>query len=226
MKTITQNAKSTVRLLFAVKNSVARTMCRILTILTVIFFITWNNDALAQEKGKSKVQVDKVPYKMAIGINALSTEAVSFKMFLSPKLTFQVELGYKWTVTSVRTSIYDYYSGYSYNYRGSGYIGTLELNPNLFYQQAIKDWKFARLDWLAGGGVSIGYAFGSRGKFGINAGGGAELIFHKIPLAVQMDFRPGYGMLFGRGAQYFYSDKKVFSYFDWGLNISARYLLN
>jgi hypothetical protein len=166
------------------------------------------------------LQAQKMPYKMGVGLNVLSAEAVSFKMFLSPTLALQAELGYKWTITSFRTSAY----GYGYSYRYSGYIGSLELNPNLFYQKEIKDWKFARLDWFAGGGVSIGYAFGSRGKFGINAGGGAELTFHKIPLAVQMDFRPGYGLLFGRGAQYYYGDKKTFSYFDWGLNISVRYL--
>jgi hypothetical protein len=166
------------------------------------------------------LHAQQAPYKMGIGVNVLSMEAVSFKTFLSPRLALEAELGYKWTVASFRMS--DSY--YGYNYRYSGYIGTLELNPNLFYQKEIKDWKFGRLDWFAGGGLSIGYAFGSRGKFGINAGGGAELTFHKIPLAVQMDFRPGYGMLFGRGAYYYYGNSKVFSYFDWGLNISARYL--
>ena len=167
------------------------------------------------------LQAQEAPYKMGIGVNVLSMEAVSFKTFLSPRLALQAELGYKWTVTSYRANTYGYGS-YSYSYS----IGTLELNPNLFYQKEIKDWNFGRLDWFAGGGASIGYAFGSRGKFGINAGGGAELTFHKIPLAVQMDFRPGYGMLFGNGAYGYYGNSKVFSYFDWGLNISARYLFN
>jgi hypothetical protein len=53
------------------------------------------------------------------------------------------------------------------------------------------------------------------GKFGVNAGGGVEFTFSKIPLALQTDFRPGYGLLFDANDHV--------SYFDWSVNISARY---
>jgi hypothetical protein len=156
----------------------------------------------------------QAPYKKGIGVNILSLEGVSFKMFFTDNLAFQADLGYKWTVTSETNS----------GFRISYSVHTLEVNPNILYQKNITDWDFGQLDWFAGGGLSLGYAFGtgyggyygrgSAGKFGINAVGGAELSFHNIPLAVQMDFRPGYGLLF---------NKNSLSYFDWGLNISARY---
>ena len=160
------------------------------------------------------------PYRMSIGGVLGTTEGVSFKMFLSPKLAFQADLGFKYG-----SYVYSHYYGPSYNW----WFWTIEVNPNLKYQGNIHDWNAGGLDWFAGGGLSIGYvlnnthpfdyysgyyARSSRGKFGINAIGGVEFAFNKIPLALQFDIRPGYGLLFGNGS---------ISFFDWGCNIGARY---
>ncbi|MDR1793443.1 MAG: hypothetical protein LBR36_08425 [Bacteroidales bacterium] len=162
----------------------------------------------------SWLHAQEAPYKYGIGVNVLSMEAVSFKAFMSPKLAIEMELGYKWTYPGGRqSSAYGWGYGYYYSY----YLPTLELSPNFVYQSNIKDWQWGRLDYLVGGGLSIGYTWwwGRSGKLGLNAIGGVELKFNKIPLAVQTDFRPGYGMVFRKGFTY--------HFFDWGINISARY---
>ena len=161
-------------------------------------------------------RAQEAPYKMGIGVSTMSMDAVSFKAFITPKLAIETELGFKWTYPAGFTvNGYSYYGFYRYHYNWLLY--TLELNPNLLYQSVIKDWDFGRLDWFVGGGFSLGYAWswGNTGKFGVNAIGGVELSFKKIPLAVQVDFRPGYGMLFDS----YYTAH----YFDWGTNISVRY---
>lgn len=56
------------------------------------------------------------------------------------------------------------------------------------------DWWTAE-DYAAAG---VDYAGNSDSKvnfkWGLNAIGGAEIHFHKVPLAISLDFRPGYGM--------------------------------
>ncbi len=162
------------------------------------------------------------PYKMSIGGIVGSMEGASFKMFLADKIALQADFGIKFVATS--TSQRDPYLGryrYVYSY------GSLEVNPNVVFQNAINTWNAGGLYWFAGGGLSIGYAFGlgyrygyglgSNGKFGVNATGGTEFAFTKIPLTVQFDFRPGYGLLFRKGGHA--------SHFDWTLGLSARYII-
>lgn len=163
------------------------------------------------------------PYKMSIGGIVGTTEGASFKMFIAPKLALQADLGFKYG-SYYYNYAYDYYSGYNW-------FWTLELNPNLKYQGNIHEWNVGGLQWFAGGGVGLGYVLskyhyfyddyndirdnnGARGKFGVNAIGGVEFFFKKIPLTTQFDMRPGYGLLFGSGTK---------SYFDWGCNVSVRY---
>lgn len=81
------------------------------------------------------------------------------------------------------------------------------------------------LYWLAGGGVTLGYIFGiaaygdmmigDSGRFGINAIGGIEYKFD-IPLSIQADVRPGYGLLFNSGPG-------VANGFDWAAVATIRY---
>ena len=70
--------------------------------------------------------------------------------------------------------------------------------------------------WFAGGGLSLG-GWAGYGKFGVNAIGGIEYKFN-IPLTIQADLRPGFGLAFGYGGS--------FPYFDWGLCFGIRYTIN
>jgi len=144
----------------------------------------------------------QAPYTHSIGGITGFLYGASYKTFIiSDKLALQADLGTKLNVRS-----WSFWS--------------LDLNPNAMYEQQIA--KVDGLYWFAGGGISLGYMLSGRiyysgfgyGRFGINAIGGVEYKF-KFPLTLQADFRPGYGLLFRKNI----SD----SYFDWGLNVSARY---
>ena len=54
------------------------------------------------------------------------------------------------------------------------------------------------------------------GKLGVNAIGGVEYRF-RFPLTLQADFRPGFGLLF--------NNHYNVTYFDWGLFVGARYII-
>jgi hypothetical protein len=181
---------------------------KMLAVIATMVVLTGN--VVAQEK----------PYKGSIGGVIGTIEGVSFKAFLSPKIAFHADFGYK----------FGYFPIFAKGYYGSSRISDIELNPNLLFQKNIQEWKVGRLDWYAGAGLSIGYAFwgsslyygyygylsSSRtGKFGINLDGGVEFSFKKIPLALSADFRPGYGLIF--------RPQVHTSYFDWSITVSARY---
>ena len=146
-------------------------------------------------------------YKHSIGVTFGTLNGASYKTFFSENLALKADLAlYKYTVPG----------GGRAGWGWLGYIGTLELNPNLLYQKNISSWDWGNLDWYVGGGVSLGYAYWRVcGKFGVNASGGVELALSKIPLAFDFDFRPGYGMLFDAA--------NTQHYFDWGLAWSVRY---
>ncbi len=97
---------------------------------------------------------------------------------------------------------------------------TFELNPNVVYQSEIAEFDTGRVDWFAGIGTSMGLSsgFDTRngvgGKFGMNAIGGAEVVFD-APVNLSLDFRPGYGLQFMKQAG--------ISYFDWAVVASVRY---
>ncbi len=145
----------------------------------------------------------QAPYKHSIGVTALNLNGVTYKTFFNDNLALSADLGFKWTIGAFKG--------------GSGFLMSFEANPNFMYESAIGS---KGLYWLAGGGVSLGMGLprviggGVVGKFGINAIGGIEYKFN-IPLTLQADFRPGYGLLF--------NDDYGASYFDWGLCVSVRY---
>lgn len=96
---------------------------------------------------------------------------------------------------------------------------TFELTPSLLYQNLVTEFDEGRLDWYAGGGVSIGMGQGFNGgalmgKFGFHGMGGIEFVFD-APVNVGLDFRPGYGLLF--------DDYAELSFFDWTVAASVRY---
>ena len=151
----------------------------------------------------------QAPYKHSIGGTFLSYEAFSYKTFLTDNLALSVDAGLKWTVTPIS---------------GTNMLPmSIEVNPNVMYEAPAGG---SGLHWLVGGGLSMGYVFSinsfysynaSCGKFGVNAIGGIEYKF-KIPLTLQADFRPGYGLLF--------TSKNNASYFDWALCVGVRYVFH
>ncbi len=141
-------------------------------------------------------------YTHSIGATVGSMNGFSYKGVFG-SLGVQVDLGLKLT-----EGAFDRYSARVFD---------LEINPNLMYQANAT----GGLYWFVGGGFSLGYVFdyaGWRtedcGKFGLNAIGGLEYKFG-IPLTLQFDFRPGFGLLF--------DDYGHAGYFDWGLNLGVRY---
>ena len=154
----------------------------------------------------------QAPYKHSIGVTAGNFEAFSYKTFFTNHLALQLDFGYKYTIGS----------NYYVHARG---ISSLEINPNLKYEGHFTKGLYG----FIGGGLSLGYSwywgvfdswfYNTRyrydyGKFGVNGIFGLEYKFN-IPLTLQFDFRPGYGMLF--------TDDVAVNYFDWSLNVGVRY---
>lgn len=153
----------------------------------------------------------QAPYKHSIGATAGNFEALSYKTFFTNHLALQLDLGYKYTVGATRYGNID--------------VNSFELNPNLMYEGHFTKGLYG----FIGGGVNLGYSwhwgvfdgwfYNTRyrydyGKFGVNGILGMEYKFN-IPLTLQFDFRPGYGMLF--------TDDVDFDYFDWSVNVGVRY---
>lgn len=155
----------------------------------------------------------QAPYKHGIGGVVGSFNGFTYKTFFTDHLALSVDLGNSFIVTAG-----EYVSNID--------LYTLQLNPNLMYQGHF----VAGLYGLIGGGVSLGWNWGPYkyiddrwvgrrdvreiGKFGVNAIMGLEYKFN-IPLALQLDFRPGYGLLF--------TDDPGWNHFDWNLSLSVRY---
>ena len=162
----------------------------------------------------------QAPYKTSVGgmISPVFSAGVSSKTFFADHVAFQVDLMTKgistWYIRRgefyMPNAVLDY----------SGY----EQNTNIMYQKKIKDLKKSELFWFCGGGVNIGYVgalHNTFGKLGVNAITGLEFVFNKMPLSIQIDLRPGYGLLYqfprreGGGAK--------LRHFDWLVGFSLRY---
>lgn len=144
----------------------------------------------------------QAPYKHSIGGILGFIEGGSYKTFIADNLAVQLDFGFRF----------------------SHYASGADVNANFMFEKAIKNGFY----WFAGGGVSLGPAFGGvvfdpllntiplGFKLGLNAIGGAEYKFAKIPLTLQADIRPGVAFYAWRGA--------FNPYFDYNfLNVSARY---
>ncbi len=159
-------------------------------------------------------------YKHSIGGMVGSMYGVSYKGFILgvEHLALQGDLGVRLMSTAAGNG----------NYTGSMSMYTFELNPNVVYQNTIGEFDEGRVDWYAGGGLSLGlcgdlypmrvgnYVYYSPvlGKFGLNTVAGAEIVFD-APVDLSLDFRPGYGVAF--------NDNYHVSFFDWALVASVRY---
>ncbi len=139
----------------------------------------------------------QAPYKHSVGVTVGSFEAFSYKIFLMDNFALSLDAGF------------------------NVWPWSMEVNPNLMYEAPTGA---KGLHWFAGGGLSLGYVVGggyrgyyNAGKFGINAIGGIEYKFN-IPLTLQADFRPGFGMHFNRD--------NAIPFFDWSFCVGVRYTIN
>ena len=181
-----------------------------LIVLSLVFGLTLTVNAQA-------------PYRHGIGATLGTMEAFSYKTFLTDNLAFSVDAGFKWTYSPATCDIW--YNGEHEDEDGHVSPMTIEANHNFMYEAAVGQ---KGLHWLVGGGISLGYSWRMHngyfygygrnttlyGKFGVNAIGGIEYKFN-IPLTLQADFRPGYGLLF--------REHLAISYFDWAVCVGLRY---
>lgn len=177
--------------------------------------------------------VSAASYDKAVGIEVGGINGISYKQFVSDNCAIQCDL----TVGLLQTC-----GSSMFMISGDKEIASepsetivfdafdFKLNPNLVWQKTVAN----GLDIYAGGGVSLGMfhsgmkvmkedPFG--GKFGVNAMVGAEYIFAGTPIAIGIDFRPGYGLAFAPvGEIAGVKATSLVNYFDWGLGLSVRYL--
>lgn len=149
---------------------------------------------------------DAAPYNNAIGATVGFMNGVTFKTFPTNHFGIQLDLGYRFIA----------------DYRYGGIPVVLSLSPNFMYESACGNGFY----WFIGGGLNIGGSLGRYRNnvhhpgnfvFGVNVIGGAEYKFANIPLALQVDARPGFFIFANR-----HHDPYVL--FDYNFfNVSARY---
>ena len=155
----------------------------------------------------SQVRSDVSPYNNAIGGTVGFMNGVSFKTFPTNNFGIQLDLGYRFIL----------------DYEFNAVPIVLTFNPNFMYEKACGNGFY----WFIGGGLNIGGTLPHphrdgryyHGNFvmGANVIGGAEYKFANIPLALQVDARPGFFLFANR-----YHDPVVL--FDYNFfNVSARY---
>jgi hypothetical protein len=161
----------------------------------------------------------QIPYRAGIGgmylpaIPAMGVGGVSFKTFLTEHAAFQTDIYLKMMLTGdIKHGVAIYTS----------YVS----NTNIMYQKTLKEYTNCNLFWIMGGGVSLGFTFIGNAKFGANAIMGLEYVFLKKRFAIQMDLRPGYGILFSSYSRLngvAIPDKNPWSHFDWYMGVTFRY---
>jgi hypothetical protein len=177
-----------------------------LLIIALFFMQIPCENIMAQSPYKASVGA-VIPYSTAIG--------PSFKTFFKDNVAFQTDILYK--------------SILSGDIKNGLLLGVVvEANINIMYQKKLKEKKTSDLFWFIGGGVSGGYSFlGDVGKFGVNSIIGLEYVFRNIPLVIQLDLRPGYGLFLGgynNEVYFFFAEAKTpFSYFDWMFGFTLRH---
>jgi len=160
------------------------------------------------------------PYRHSVGGIGCTMWGFSYKTFWAEKVAFSADVGLQIMCTGGED-----WSNVT--------VSSVVLNPNLMYEGQFNPHWYV----FVGGGVSIGYnwwfsylgtledyargykydakrGIAKGGKLGANVIAGLEYVF-KIPLAVQLDFRPGYGV--------FIKDNVRWHHFDWNLCMGIRY---
>lgn len=156
---------------------------------------------------------DAVPYNNAVGGTIGFMNGFTFKTFPTNHFAIQLDLGYRFIA--------------DYRVHDTRVIPPIPLvfsfNPNFMYENACGNGFY----WFIGGGLNAGYSLGRYHReyyyaqnfvFGVNVIGGAEYKFANIPLALQVDARPGFFLF----ANHHYHDPYLL--FDYNFfNVSARY---
>ena len=163
------------------------------------------------------------PYKASVGgLLAPFAVGVSSKFFFCEHLAFQADI--------LQKTGFTFGKNIGYNDYGLRLYWDLETNLNFVFQKKLKEKKISELFWFIGGGTSFGYTIKDiDGKFGVNAIVGLEYLFKNCPMAIQIDFRPGYGMLFSFDKtdkyvnQFWSRQLSPWSHFDWMIGFSIRY---
>ena len=156
---------------------------------------------------------------------------ISYKTFIKDHFAIELDLaGFEVSLCSFYNNYYYQYNYYKYN-RTILAMSAPVLHLNFLYQGHFTKGLYG----MVGGGINIGYSFTPElrkayrpnmynnpyanweefGKAGAGALLGLEYVFEK-PVALQFDFRPGYGILF--------SDLDYYNFFDWSLCLSVRYV--
>lgn len=158
----------------------------------------------------------QAPYHYGFGVTAGNMQALSFKA-CSGHFAFQLDLGTKVVKTNGLYRKNVGFEGLSF--------WDLELNPNFMFEGHFGKGLYG----MFGLGLSIGYCWNDiayptwiglirtrydLGKCGANGIFGLEYKFN-APVALQFDFRPGYGCLF--------ADNVDIHYFDWSVNLGVHY---
>jgi len=142
-----------------------------------------------------------------IGAIVGGMNGASYKYWFNDALALQADLAVGLTEAAGKTTVSQY---------------DFTLNPNVEYHWALP---VENLKIFAGGGLNFGLANNLKwgnsntvaGKFGINAITGLQYDLASVPLALAFDFRPGYGMNFGKN--------NTDHYFDWKIAFAVRYKL-
>ncbi len=176
-------------------------------------------------------KVTSKPYKKSLGIVAGNLLGLSYK-YVSPykKFAYQMDLGGRYIHGDDNEFNNNDFESYFYAW-------SLEMNHNFLFQGHIKRWDDYCLDVFLGGGFSFGGVFGGYDytydkyeynelghyknlgiKAGLNAMLGMEFMFERIPLTLQLDFRPGYGLYCN-----FETGNLYPAFFDYAIAASVRY---
>lgn len=194
-------------------------------------------------------------YQHSIGIDVGTLYGLSYKAFIFPtvpELALQIDGGINIFATggTAIAKVSDFESGLTVSKNtqfGRMQVYDLVLHPNVVYQKEWAQYDWGVLSWYAGGGFNIGYmrqnskaydyntgqydyfplmiGLSMRGKFGLDAVGGLEMLFKDAPLALSVDFRPGYGTGWGWEKYDDYQQNINLHYFDWTLAIGLRYCI-
>ena len=182
-------------------------------------------------KENTAIFSEKFPYKHSLGLVAGNINGISYKTFIKDHFAIELDLaGFEVSLCSFYNNYYYQYNYYKYN-RTILAMSAPVLHLNFLYQGHFTKGLYG----MVGGGINIGYSFTPElrkayrpnmynnpyanweefGKAGAGALLGLEYVFEK-PVALQFDFRPGYGILF--------SDLDYYNFFDWSLCLSVRYV--
>ncbi len=148
------------------------------------------------------VSVSAKKYEYSLGLSTGMALGICFKTMINPHFTIIDDLYYGMSFFGVQG--------------GGGAMDEFIDCVNFAYQGEGTKGQNIALDWYVGGGTKLGAAGGfGMGKWGFNALVGFEINFINAPMAINFDFRPGFGLGFGGGG--------VMPMFDSSINAGIRY---